>query len=1094
MNKGLLLICLSIVFLFVSCSNEAGNEELENDSFYLFSKLDPHLTGVKFKNTLSETDSLNILNYLYFYNGGGVAIGDINNDGLQDIFFTSNQDTNRLYLNKGNMNFQDITDEAGVAGQSDWNTGVVMTDINGDGYLDIYVLCVSGIHGLEGKNELYINNKNGSFTEMASEYGIAFQNYGTSASFFDYDNDGDLDLYVLNHAVHTEDSFGPASIRERRTEASGDKLLEFRDGKFIDVSKEAGIYGGPNAYGLGLATADFDNDGYIDIYISNDFHEDDYLYINQGDGTFSEDLKKSMTQVSRFSMGSDVADINHDGYPDLISLDMLPEDEVALKRSVGDEDHKVLDLRMKYGYHRQYSRNMLQLNNHNGKFQEIALLSGLGATDWSWSALFADYDMDGEKDLFISNGILKRPNDLDYIRYISNNQIIKNNKNSEFIDHEALKIMPDGLVPNYFFKGSRNLEFNDVSKLWVEPIETSSNGSAYGDLDNDGDLDLVTNDLNASAGIYENNSDAKNNYLKLKFEYSDKNTFGIGTKVYSFENGTLQYAQLFTSKGFQSSSEPLIHFGYGKSSTIDSLYIVWPDHRLDRLYNLKTNQTLTLSPSEKAVRKPDDFLKSKSETLFEKVDSINGFQYSHKENSYNDFDRQKLIPYRISDEMPVAATGDLNNDGLDDLFIGNSRGVNSEVYIQTKDGLKKADFPFLSETRNAEVRGVEIADFNGDGIEDLFYVTGGGEFAGTYNVLKDSYWTNISGTWQKVDLPEYYSDAGVIATGDMDKDGDLDIFIGGRAVAGDFGKIPESFLLENVEGKFRLVSNDDIKMAGMITDAVWSDLDNDSLPELITVGEWMSPKIFKNNGKALSLLRDEYLSRLTGLWQTIEPFDIDNDGDYDYLLGNWGENSKFKTSDNAHLRMYYGDIDENGNTETILARNVNGEYFTFAGLDELSGQMNFLKKKFTDYKKFAGRNIEEIFGEALNKLAFKEISTTKSGYLQNDNGKFTFIPFNKNLQFAPINTILVVKNLTKNSETAILGGNYFGVPPYHGAYGAFAGAVIHSGEEMSEKHSGIDFTSMAINNLIEIKINKTRYVIGFRNDAEPVIYKYQESK
>lgn len=1090
MNNIVKSILIILSFFLFSCNREESKISEEKAGDRLFLQLDPSESGIDFNNQLTETDSLNILEYLYFYNGGGVAIGDINNDGLQDIFFTSNQEANRLYINTGNLKFLDISEKAGITGKSDWNTGVTMADVNADGFLDFYVLAVGGINGLKGRNELYINNGDTTFTEAAEFYGIDLENYGTSAAFFDYDNDGDLDLYVLNHAVHTDESFGYAELRNNRTESSGDKLFENRNGKFVDVSEKAGIFGGANAYGLGIATADINNDGYTDIFISNDFHEDDYLYINNGDGTFTEQLKQKMTQTSRFSMGSDIADINHDGYPDILSVDMLPEDETALKASIGDEDINILNLRMKYGYHRQFSRNMLQLNNNGKNFQEIALLSGIAATDWSWSPLFADYDMDGEKDLFISNGIIRRPNDLDYIKYISNTQIRDNSGNKSFIDTEALKMMPDGKVPNYFYQGTQNLEFRDVSSIWAKPENTASTGSAYGDLDNDGDLDLVTNNINAVATLYINSASENKNFLKLKFRQEGHNTFGIGTKAYAWTNGKLHYDQLFTSRGFQSASEPMIHFGLGNHRNVDSIQIVWPDGHFEKLYNIKTNQTLELSQGSDRLKKSFDG--ELGHGIFSRVDSIPGFDYEHEENSYNDFDRQKLIPYKISDRMPVAEVGDLNNDGLEDIFIGNSRGRAAEIYLQSGEGLEKASISFLAETKNAEITGIEIADFNGDGKNDIFYVTGGGEFNGEYEVLKDAYWTSISGSWEKIQLPEYYSNAAVVKAGDYDLDGDLDIFVGGRAVAGDFGKIPRSFLLENIDGKFQLIENQEIENAGMITDAIWADLDNDNHPELILAGEWMSPKIFKYlDGSFKEIWADEF-RYLKGLWRSVNVMDIDYDGDLDILLCNWGENSKIRATAESPVRMYYGDIDGNGTTETILAKENNGEYFTFAGLDELASQMNYLRKKFPDYKKFAGKNIKEIFGNDLQKLTLMEIHTTQSGYLKNQDGKFEFIPFNKNLQFAPINSIFVFRNPENQMETALLAGNYFGVTPYHGAFGAFPGAIIFSEKDIRNTSDlGMDLTGKPVNMLRNIKIGDMNYIIGFLNDAAPVIFKYE---
>ncbi|WP_291960342.1 CRTAC1 family protein, partial [Maribacter sp.] len=649
MKNNLLYICV-LVFA-IGCKQNSGE---------LFVKHAAEDTGIAFENTLTETKDLSILDYLYFYNGGGVAIGDINNDSLPDIYFSGNQVKNKLYLNKGNLQFEDITETAGVAGGSSWNTGTIMGDVNGDGLLDIYVCAVVGLNGFNGYNELFINQGDATFKESAADYGLDFESYSSSAAFLDYDLDGDLDMYLLNHAIHTQDSYGNAQIRHKRVYETGDKLLRNDNGKFVDVSEEAGIYGGVNGYGLGIAVSDFNQDGYPDIYIGNDFHEDDYYYLNNGDGTFKESLKDAFGHTSRFSMGSDVADINHDGLPDLISLDMLSRDEIVLKSSEGDDDIQIQKMKTEtFGYHNQYTRNMLFVNQPNGKFIETALQSGVAATDWSWSALFSDFDQDGEQDLYISNGIPKRPNDLDYINYISNENIRSKINNTNLVDQKALKMMPSGFIGNMIFKGAKDLQFIDESKSWIAQDTIISGATAYSDLDNDGDLDLVTNNLYSPADIQENTTNNKANWLKIKLDYHSKNKFGIGTKVFSYANGIQQFKEMYTVRGFQASSEPVIHFGYDGLKNIDSLKIIWPDKSIQVIKNIATNQTLYLSPEN-----TDTFnyssLKKNGNILFKKTMNNLGVNYVHKEDAYSDYLRQKLIPYQMSDRGPAVSIGDLN--------------------------------------------------------------------------------------------------------------------------------------------------------------------------------------------------------------------------------------------------------------------------------------------------------------------------------------------------------------------------------------------------------------------------------------------------
>ncbi|UII74612.1 VCBS repeat-containing protein [Flagellimonas sp. HMM57] len=1078
MNKYTVSVIL--LLLVFSCGKKEGE---------LFSNPSAEDTGISFTNTLSESDDLNILDYLYFYNGGGVAIGDINNDGLPDIFFSGNQVKNALYLNKGDLKFEDISEKAGIQGNSTWNTGAIMGDVNGDGFLDIYVCAVIGINGFEGANELYINNGDNTFTEQASAYELDFDTYSSSAAFLDYDLDGDLDIYLLNHAVHTQESFGKVDLRYTRNYETGDRLLRNDNGKFTDVSEEAGIYGGINGYGLGIAVSDFNVDGYPDLYIGNDFHEDDYYYLNNGDGTFTESLRKHFGHTTRFSMGSDVTDINHDGLPDFISLDMLPEDEIPLKSSEGDDNIQVQRLRTeRYGYHYQFTRNMLYVNQPNGNYLETALLSGVAATDWSWSALFGDYDQDGEQDLFVSNGIPKRPNDLDYIRFISNEQIQKKLDNTKLVDQKALNLMPSGAINNIVFKGKSNLQFENKSNSWIAKDTLISGATAYGDLDNDGDLDLVTNNINRPATIYLNKTNTASNYLKIRLEYQGENPFAIGTKVYSFHQGKLQYKELYTSRGFQSSSEPIVHFGYGAVQKVDSLRIVWPDKSYQTLKNIEVNQTLEIKPKH---TRPFNFelIKPKTRPIFKKVEDNLGLSFTHKEDNHIDFNREKLIPYRVSDRGPATAIGDLNGDGKEDVFFGGSKFFSSKIYIQRDTLFTEEKIPELQKDSVKEDVVALIKDFNGDGKNDIFLGSGGADFYGEAKALLNSYFIQKDTLFKEGVIPDFFENTSVIKANDYDKDGDLDLFVGSNVVTSKFGEIPNSYLLKNDKGRLSIVENTPFQNAGMVTDATWDDFDNDGLDDLILIGEWMAPKFFKNLGdtfKEVTLLENE----LNGLWQTIQPFDIDGDGDMDYLLGNWGTNSKFKASKKAPMRLYFSDFDGNGSTETIVATEKNGKYYPLLGLDELSAQLVFLRKKFNTYKSFAGKTVEELFDkETLAKAEVLQVHELHSGYLKNNGGSYSFVPFKSELQVSPIKAFLAHDFDGDAKKEVLVAGNYFGVTPFHGKFDSFPGALISNendiilGDEL-----GLELTQKSIRHLNIFSLENRTYLLVTVNNDKAHVY------
>lgn len=1061
--NNILRLC-TLAGLLWSCQPEQ-----ETNQTFLFETMEAPALGIDFENTVVETDSLNILDYLYLYNGGGLAMGDVDGDGLLDLYFAANQGNNKLYLNKGDLQFEDVTQSAGVAGKSDWNTGSIMGDFNADGLLDIYVMAVVGINDFMGQNELFINNGDGTFTDQAATYGLDLQAFGTTAGQLDYDGDGDLDLFVLNHAVHTEESFGRARIREVRDPQTGDRLFRNDGDRYTDVSEVAGIYGGVNGYGLGLAIADFNKDGRPDIYVGNDFHEDDYYYINNGDGTFTDRLRTYFGHTSRFSMGSDAADINNDGWPDLISLDMSPEDEKVLKSSEGDDTYQVLRMRtQQYGYHYQFTRNMLFLNQGSAPYLETALMSGVAATDWSWSALFGDYDLDGNQDLFISNGITRRPNDLDFIRFVSNSEIQKQMNNSKLVDNQALDLMPSGLVNNYLFQGDGKGGFMDRSEDWAEQTPSVSSATVVGDLDGDGDLDLVTNNLNAAPTFYINLTDS-GSYLTLKLEYSKHNSTGLGTEVYCYSQGGMQWRQLSGSRGWQASSAHEVHFGLDGINTVDSLRVVWPDRTSQLLTEIPTNQQLTIAPqaSQPYTRSSD-----KGQKLFTLKPEGLGIDFVHQEDRHSDFDYQKLIPYEVSDRGPGVAVGDFNKDGKDDIFLGGAKDQPSAIYTQTSTGFEFWPIDELAKDSLSETVGAHYLSMDAGSQWYLSVANGGNHINPSLEVLQNSVLVDMS------NIIELEADSTQLLNSSVYRAAEGGgIFLGNHSVPLDYGNIPTSYLLAGEwesDGKI-----------GMVTDAVWDDFDGDGQTDLIVVGEWMAPKFFKNENGVLTPYK-ALESPASGLWQSIIPYDIDRDGDQDYLLGNWGLNSKFKASLDAPMQMYYDDFDDNGTTETVIAIERDGTYYPLLDLNQLAGQMVGLRKKFTAYSDFAGQSIETVMGaDALKEAKQFEVHTLASGFLRNNNNTFNFEEFPSELQLAPIFSF-VEYDFDGDGQTSVLaGGNYFGVIPFHGRYDSFPGAMIGPfGSIRSGNELGLEIEHRSVRAMKTIELNNQPYlIIVYNNDA-----------
>ena len=1032
----------------------------------VFSLLNARHTGITFENIIRDTDSLNILDYLYLYNGGGVGIGDINNDGLPDIYFTSNQGSNKLYLNKGDLKFEDITTTAGVAGKGNWKTGVTIADVNGDGLLDIYVSAVGAYKNFTGRNQLYINNGNTTFTDKAAEYGIDTEGFNTQSVFFDYDHDGDLDMFLVNHSVHSTETYVRAAERMVTNKVSGDKLFQNNGNHFTEVTKTANIYSSIIGYGLNAVAGDLNNDGWDDLYVSNDFHENDYYYVNQQNGTFKEMGTVAFAHQSRFSMGSDIADINNDGWADIITLDMLPRDEKILKSSAADDPPDIYDYKLAYGYHHQLSRNCLQLNRGGGTmFSDIGLYAGMAATDWSWSALAADFNNDGVKDIFISNGIVRRPNDLDYLKYTSGTAMSQALQQGKKYDMNALTKMPDGKWHNYMFRSTDSLQFIDESINWGFDKPSYSNGAAYADLDNDGDLDLAVNNINEPAFIYRNNTaeQSVNNYIQIELKGFAANPFAIGAKVLLKQKDTLQMGYVSTTKGFQSSSLQYVHFGTGIHTFIDTVQVIWPDGNVQTLLHVKANQKLTISYQPGTINQYASVLPVadtlKHHQLFTEITNQINLPYRHIENDFNDFNTQAFIPHKLSTEGPKMAVADVNNDGLDDFFVCGAKGKRSYLFIQNNQGTFKSsnDLVWIADSLSEDVNAL-FFDADGDADKDLYVITGGNETESSPENLDRLYINDGKGTFKKSStLPPLYGNKSVAVTADIDHDGDMDLFIGGRVVAGKYGEIPTSYLLvNNGRGVFSIADNalaPGLQKAGMITGAAFFDVDKDGWQDLILAGAWMPITIFKNNQGTFTNQTIKYgLQQTTGLWTTLSIADINNDGMEDVLLGNWGENSKLTASRQFPLKLWWGDFDNNGTVEQLLAVHKQGEYFSFLGKEDIEKQLpSVVRRKFADYASFAGKNMDEVFGSLLQKSTMLSAEGLSSmALIQSTGHSFKMVKLPASLQWSPLFSFCVNDFNGDGKADIISGGNFYGVSPFEGRYDASYVDVLVSDKTKGE--------------------------------------------
>jgi hypothetical protein len=1093
------IFIMSSTFLF-TCS--------ENDDNRPFSLLSSDDTGIDFSNNLSLDGELNILNYIYYFNGGGVASGDINNDGLVDLFFTGNEVSSELFLNKGNFKFENIT-KTSYTKTTGWSSGVTMVDINADGWLDIYV-CRSGHPNLEKRaNLLFINQKDHTFKEMAREYGLADTSYATQAAFIDYDMDGDLDMYLLNH-MHEMSGLNNVRKRKLNSESENTDKLYRNNGKgsnshpiYEDVSKEAGIT--IEGFGLGVGISDVNQDGLPDIYVSNDFITNDILYINQGNGTFKNEISNQIKHQSLNGMGNDIADINNDGFTDILVMDMLPSTNAKRKTMLSKPNFDLFEYSAYFGFEPQYMRNTLQLNqgytNGTTHFSEIGQLTGVSSTDWSWAGLMADFDLDGYKDIYVTNGYLKDMTDLDFIVYRKRHSMFTSKEKSDSIYLSGIRRLPEIKQQNYLFKNNGDLTFEDVSKEWAENSPTFSNGVLYADLDNDGDLDIVTNNINEKATVLQNNTISKtseNTYLTINFKGTKLNPNGIGAKVWVYKNNQVQYSENYTSRGFQSAVATSLHFGFKTKTNADSLKVIWPDGHSITYKDVTLGSTKILNYSDSKLQ---PFPIKNKAPQFEEIASTLKVKYHHNDLMFIDFKREPLIPQNYAFNGPSIAVADIDGDQIDDFFISGSYTFPGKLYKQNSTGTFDT-IPF-SIDKNHEDLGSLFFDADNDGDNDLYVVSGGSELFEARYYQDRLYLNDGKGNFTKSEqLPEINSSGSCVIAADYDKDGDLDLFIGGRVVPGNYGASPKSIVLKNTNGSFKnetkpILGTDAL---GMVTSALWTDYDNDGWQDLIVVGEWMPITIFKNN-KGILTEKIE-IKNSNGWWNSINGGDFDNDGDIDYILGNLGENSVFKASDDHPVTLALGDFDKDGKIDPIISsftKDEDGVYrsYPFASRDLLAEQILYVKNKFRTYKQYSTATIKDI---ALN-TPYSTLNATnlKSSYLENlGSGQFNLHNLPISAQFAPVfGTTLKDVDLDGNLDVLLI-GNFYHAEVGYGQYDASLGLYLKGngdGTFMPQNYSESGFIVHGdARALVQLASTKGDLILATQNKGRLKIFIQQNIK